>query len=421
VDNQRQGGNKLKVEPGLVSKSERHRWQFAARFRRDAFGWRSQPAIQRVREAISEIKKVARRDPVLAAEGAVLFLEKVSLALEHVDSSSGAIGTAVNHAIEELVPIIAKSPVDLGQRAKWLDRLWDAYVADAIPYIETLGDFWGELCATRELASVWADNLIEPLRASWRDRGTSSYFQGTPVCLSSLLAAGRYQELLELLEIAPFVYWADRRWGVQALAAMGKRTEALRYAEVSRGLNDHPDTIARACEGILLSSGRADEAYERYALVANRSGSYLTTYRAILRKYPHKDPERILRDLVARTPSDHGKWFAAAKEAGFLKLATELARASPCDPKTLTRAARDFIETNPVFALEAGLAALHWLEKGYGYEITGADVWAAYSNTIKAAERLDRRDEVRDRISASIDNKGFVAQVLGRELGLPTQ
>jgi len=94
-----------------------HRWQFAARFRRNAFGWRSQPAIARVHEAVVEIRKVARRDPVLAAEGAVLFLEKVSPALEHVDSSSGAIGTAVNHAIEELVSIIAKAPVDLGRRA----------------------------------------------------------------------------------------------------------------------------------------------------------------------------------------------------------------------------------------------------------------------------------------------------------------
>ena len=404
-----------------MSKSERHRWQFAARFRRNAFGWRSQPAIQRVREAVSEIKRVARRDPVLGAEGSVLFLEKVSAALEQVDSSSGAIGTAVNNAIEELVSIIAQAPVDLDQRAQWLDRLWDAYVADAMPYIETLGDFWGELCATKELASVWADHLIEPLRATWRDRGTSSYFQGTPVCLSSLLAAGRYQELLDLLTIAPFVCWAYRQWGVRALAAMGKSAEALRYAEASRGLNDHPDTITRACEGILLSSGRADEAYERYALAANRSGSYLTTYRAIVQKYPHKDPERILRDLVARTPGDHGKWFAAAKEAGFLELAIELAKESPCDPKTLTRAARDFIETNPVFALEAGLAALYWLEKGYGYEITGTDVWAAYSNTIKAAERLARCGEVRHRICAMVANEGFVAQVLGRELGLPTR
>lgn len=56
--------------------------------------------VQRLLD-IEEIKQ--RSDPVLAAEGAVLFLEKVSPALEHVDSSSGAIGTAVNHAIEELV------------------------------------------------------------------------------------------------------------------------------------------------------------------------------------------------------------------------------------------------------------------------------------------------------------------------------
>ena len=238
-----------------MTTAQPQRWQFAGRFRRNAFGWRSQPAIQRVREAVSEIKKAARRDPLLAAEGAVLFLEKVSPALEHIDSSSGAIGTAVNHAIEELGSIIVKAPVDLSRRAKLLDCLWDAYVADAIPYIETLGEFWGELCSTKELASIWADNLIEPLRATWRDRRTGSYFQGTPVCLSSLLAAGRYQELLDLLEMAPFVCWDNRRWGVQALAAMGKRAEAIRYAEASRGLNDHADTIARACEQILLSSG----------------------------------------------------------------------------------------------------------------------------------------------------------------------
>jgi hypothetical protein len=80
-----------------MTTAQPQRWQFAGRFRRNAFGWRSQPAIQRVREAVSELRKAARSDPLLAAEGAVLFLEKVSPALEHVDSSSGAIGTAVNH------------------------------------------------------------------------------------------------------------------------------------------------------------------------------------------------------------------------------------------------------------------------------------------------------------------------------------
>ena len=36
--------------------------------------------------------------------------------------------------------------------------------------------------------------------------------------------------------------------------------------------------------------------------------------------------------------------------------------------------ARDFMDKNPVLALEAGLAALRWLGEGYGYEVSGADV-----------------------------------------------
>src|SRR5206468_3642725 len=91
---------------------------------------------------------------------AVLFLERVSPALEHVDSSSGAIGTAVNHAIEELVAIIASAPVDTNTPAGWLERLWEAHAADAILYIERLGDFWGGLCASPEIASAWAARLV---------------------------------------------------------------------------------------------------------------------------------------------------------------------------------------------------------------------------------------------------------------------
>jgi hypothetical protein len=52
-----------------------HKWTFAPRFRRSAFGWKSALPIQRIKEAISEIRSVARIDPVLGAEGAVLLLE----------------------------------------------------------------------------------------------------------------------------------------------------------------------------------------------------------------------------------------------------------------------------------------------------------------------------------------------------------
>jgi hypothetical protein len=100
-----------------------HKWEFSARFRRGGFGWKSEPAITRIKEAVSEISKVARKDQIMGAMGAVLFLEKLSPALERIDSSSGAIGTAVNNAIEKLTPIIATAPADDKLRHRWLERL----------------------------------------------------------------------------------------------------------------------------------------------------------------------------------------------------------------------------------------------------------------------------------------------------------
>jgi len=129
---------------------------------------------------VAEIKKATREDKILGAEGAVIFLEKVSGALERVDSSSGAIGTAVNRAIETLVPIVAQAPVSDTLRDKWLERLWCAVEDDAMPYIELLPDHWGEFCVTPERASRWADRFIEGVRMSWHpDLPRGRYFKGT--------------------------------------------------------------------------------------------------------------------------------------------------------------------------------------------------------------------------------------------------
>jgi hypothetical protein len=355
-----------------------HKWQFASRFRRHAFGWRSDTPIQRIKEALAEIKQVARKQPVLAAEGAVTLLEKLSPALEQVDSSSGALGSAVNKAIESLVPIIVEADVEPKQRQRWLERLWQALQDDEMPYIELLGDHWGELCVTPELASYWADAFLPVVESVWSPKACGhGFFKGTSACLASMYAAGRHEELLALLDKAPFKWWHDRRWGVKALSAMGKKAEAVRYAESSRGLNDPGWQIAESCEAILLSSGLADEAYRRYAIEANQGTTNLATFRAITKKYCHVPPEQILRDLVASTPGSEGKWFAAAKEAGLFALAAELANQSPTDPRTLTRAAKDFAADQPQFAMNAALSALRWIARGHGYEITGADILAA--------------------------------------------
>jgi len=41
--------------------AEPHKWEFKARFRRHAFGWKSQPAITRIKQAVAEIKVSTRR------------------------------------------------------------------------------------------------------------------------------------------------------------------------------------------------------------------------------------------------------------------------------------------------------------------------------------------------------------------------
>lgn len=399
-----------------------HKWTFAPRFRRHAFGWRSQPAVQRVKEATTEIQKVAKEDTALAAAGAVLFLEKVSPALEQVDSSSGAIGTAVNHAIETCSRIIAEAPIDDETRDRWLERLWEAHQNDEIPYIERLADHWGELCASRDRASAWANRLIGTIEASWSpNRRPGEYFHGTIACLSALFHAGRHEELIALLDKAPVSLWHYREWGVKALVSLGRKAEAIRYAEASRGLNDNPIAIARACEEILLSSGLADEAYARCAIAANHGTTFLATFRAIAKKYPTQGPAKILDDLVASTPGQEGKWFAAAKDAGLYDEAIALAQRTPCDPRTLTRAARDFAATQPRFAVEAGLAALRWIATGHGYEITGVDVLAACSSTLAAARNGGWIDEIEGRIRAlTAGPRSTAKDLIAASLGIRT-
>jgi hypothetical protein len=301
-----------------------------------------------VREAVSEIRKVRRTDPVLAAEGAVLFLERISPALEHVDSSSGAIGTAVNHAIEELVAVIAQAPAKASKRAEWLERLWEAYVAEPFPTSKRSANS-GASCAQRK-------NLPRPGRtASSMSFGRIGKVGIAPRALFSgharmpFVASGG-----KPIRGAPGIA-REGTGGLVDIPSLGR--SGTGGAGKESGSNTLCRSLMRAqrrsgCDRPRLRTdiaflGLAEEAYERCAISANRNTSYLASYRAIVRKYPHKEPAQILRDLVRSTPGEHGKWFAAAKDAGLFDLAIELANYSPCDPRTLARAARDFEDENP--------------------------------------------------------------------------
>ncbi len=213
--------------------------------------------------------------------------------------------------------------------------------------------------------------------------------------------------------------WHYRRWGVKALAAMGKRAEALRFAEASHDAYSNPSAIAAACEAILFESGMMEEAYHRYAIQANRRNTYLATFRAIVKKYPHRDKREILADLVASTPGEEGKWFATAKSIGLLDEAIDLANRSPCNPQTLVRAARDMRESDPEFAMQAGMTALRWMLVGHGNDLTAADVLAALRFTMESAARVGKQEDALAALRELMGTKGadeWVADILQGEL-----
>lgn len=397
--------------------SQPFKWEFRNRFRTNAFGWKgSKLAIQRLKEAAKEIRKT--KDPILAAEGALLLLERLWPALQQIDSSSGALGNATNAAVHDLVQLIIDAPAEAKLRDKWLDRLWKAMEEDGVDFLYEASERWGELCKDPAAASRWADQLRFPVELTWKEGG---YYRGTPAFLSCLLLAQRYDELLKLIDKAPYLSWSYRKYGVKALAAAGKPEEAIRYAEASQGLNDGYTRIAAVCETILIDAGRPEEAYRRFALAATTGTTHLARFRALAKKYPDSAPEQILRDLIAITPGEEGKWFATAKTLNLFEMAATLARQSPVDIATLNRAARDFLEKKPAFALETALAALHWLAAGKFYEITSADVHEAVQYACEGASKLGRKPEILQRLTAIAEApqaEDFVRQQIKKALGL---
>jgi hypothetical protein len=401
----------------------KHTWAFKARFRSRAYAWHgSNLACRRLNEAVAEIKTVARVDAVTAGDGVVSLLERIWPAFQNIDTSSGAVGGAVAWTQAELLPILIQAPAARKTRDRWLDRLWQAIQDDGVSYLWMVEERWGELCASPQVASVWAGRFLEPLRAAWSSLDFV-FLRGETLCLSSLLAAGRHHELLDVLALRRFPDWSSRKFGVQALLAEGRIGEALAYAEASRGLNQPGAAIDAACEKILLDAGRIDEAYDRYALTANAAATGLATFRAISQKYPSRDRKQILHDLAAAS-GDPGRWFAAAKHAGFLDLAREFAQSGRTDPRTLSRASRDFVERDPAFSHDIGRLAIQRILEGYGYDLTALDVIGAYAPFIAAAQRLGIAAQARQDIltlaaTAQLNHAPFSDTLFRACSGLP--
>jgi len=396
-----------------------HPWRFARRFRRGGFGWRSATAVDALREAIAEVAGAVRMDRALGAAGAVALLVRLSGAFANVDSSSGALGTAVNDAIATFAPIVGTAPLAPAQRHRLLDRLWQGVTDDDYGYLDGVEHHWGSYCGPQDVSAAWADERLAVVRTHLTGE-RSGYLKGTIATLSALSAASRYDDVLELLDGARTSWWHYREWGFEALLALGRRAEAFRYAEASRGVNDGP-AVDAACERVLLGSGLQEEAYGRYGMsAAPYRSTNLAVFRAVCKKYPAIEPRRIVRDLAANDPGREGRWFAAAVSANCLDVALALAERSSADPHTLLRAARKQLEKEPSFACDVALLALRSIAAGWGFDVTSGDVTEAAAIGRDAATRLGRQNDFERRLNTEdIAGSALVRHTL--RLQTPTQ
>ncbi len=148
----------------------------------------------------------------------------------------------------------------------------------------------------------------------------------------------------------------------------------------------------------------------------------MATFRQIAKKYPEIDPQRILTDL-ADASGDPGRWFADAKDAGYLDLALRFATSGRTDPKTLSRASRDFLESDSVFALRVGRLAVERILAGYGYEITALDLAVAVDHFLAAAEKLgvasDAHIDPGRMLAAQPEAPSHFRAAIARKIGQP--
>jgi hypothetical protein len=190
---------------------------------------------------------------------------------------------------------------------------------------------------------------------------------------------------------------------MRALLAQNLFDDALAYAEGSRGLNIPNCAVDAECEQILLAAGRRKEAYRQYALTANQADVGLATFERITSKYPELDRKKVLSDL-ADWSGDPGRWFAAAKSEGHFDMALDFAQNGRTEPRTLSRAARDLLKSEPLFAYRVARLAVERILAGQGYEITALDLLGACDHFLAAASQLAMAAEAKQELARMVAN-----------------
>ena len=217
-------------------KAAAHKWEFTARFRRHAFGWRSQPAIQRVKQAVERDQEGRARRP---SAGCRRRGDPARARLAGARARRQLLGRDRNRGQQARSPSSFRSsparPPIAETREAWLERLWEAHEADADPLhraarrplgraLRFEGGRLGVGGPPGRHHAHGAEPGQEPARSLPRNGRMPQ---------RALPRGAPSTEIVDLLQVDTI--WPYKRWAVKALAALGKKAEAIRYAESCRG------------------------------------------------------------------------------------------------------------------------------------------------------------------------------------------
>lgn len=398
---------------------KKHAWEFTRFFRAGVFKWNGTAlASKRIHAAIREIKQVAKKDSCSAAQGAVNFVEKCGRAIEHIDSSSGAIGNAVNSALYEVAAIIGTAELTSKDRLSLVERIWESWEEEECGYYDVLSELWPKFCREPEIMTYWADRFLPIVTLVFKSTEAGAYFKGSEPCLACLFETGRYDEVIDILQNKERILFDYLQYVIKVAAAKGDLDAALKM--VDEYMCDpyiSPYAVARLGEELLMQSGRIEEAYRKYAFRLPFQTTGLATFTTIHKRYPKISPQRIINDLLANDPGNERRYFAAARKIGMIELAIEIAEKYDVEPKTLTTASKDYVEKDPDLSLRFGLLALQRYANGYGYEPEYADVQKCHDSVCTAAVNAGKKDEVTGKVRVLAENDKSVRKLVALVVG----
>lgn len=302
----------------------------------------------------SEIDALA----TIAAENVKIFQEKYPInaaeesldILDHIVRISSSIPDEklrFSHLFLTISSCLVSAKVDVLTRRKWLEQILAIIKKDRLGWTRDIASRFSEICASERLANEYADRFLD-------DRGT-----GSILTLKSLEKAGRFRELIEILDKTQNTDPESVQMLMGAYQAIGKLENALEVGEsflshLKKSGNYADYGVKSICHQILLKLGRKEEAYQNYALEVTNAINPSQAFEELRAIYSEKIESEIFDDLISKKlrSSNSPNWLDLALEHNFYDPAFRVARSPEMDLEKLLEKSKHIGKSQASIALE---------------------------------------------------------------------